>query len=114
MKSVKRPTEKSIDLAGLPFQPSASRTMILPLLIPAVNCWASIIRPLRGLTEPLFVQRLRNSSLSRCECYFFAMLLCISFAEGQIQAEHTRGAVVVFFSLKTICLWNQILVGNYK
>jgi hypothetical protein len=56
MKSVKRPTEKSIDLAGLPFQPSASRTMILPLLIPAVNCWASIIRPLRGLIEPLFMR----------------------------------------------------------
>src|SRR6266540_5723015 len=40
---------KTASIWGLPFQPSASRTTILPLLIPAVNCWATFIRPLRGL-----------------------------------------------------------------
>jgi tetratricopeptide (TPR) repeat protein len=47
---------KTASIWRLPFQPSASRTTILPVLIPAVNYWATIIRPLRGLTEALFVQ----------------------------------------------------------
>jgi hypothetical protein len=37
-------------------QPSVSRLQILKLFTPAVNCWASIIRPLCGLIDLLLVQ----------------------------------------------------------
>src|SRR6266545_7002190 len=45
---------KTASIFPLTFQPSASRTTILPLLIPAVNCWAIFIRPLRGLGRNTF------------------------------------------------------------
>jgi hypothetical protein len=37
-------------------QPSVSRTTLLFPLIPAVNCWAILSRPLSGLVELIFVQ----------------------------------------------------------
>lgn len=37
-------------------QPSASRTTNLALLSPAVNCWATIIRPRCGLMTLGFLQ----------------------------------------------------------
>jgi hypothetical protein len=54
MKSVKRTAEKIEDLVVI-VQSSASRTPILPLFIPAVNCWATIIRPLCGLIKANFL-----------------------------------------------------------
>jgi hypothetical protein len=43
---------KELAFGKLTFQPSASRTTFLSLTIPAVNCWAIIIRPLeRGLDK---------------------------------------------------------------
>jgi predicted alpha/beta superfamily hydrolase len=51
---------------------------MLSLLIPAVNCWAAIIRPLRGLIEPLFVQG--RPEVKRCAIRpaIFAAAVCTS------------------------------------
>ena len=53
MKSVKRTAERVED-PGVIIQPSASRTTNpSAILLPAVNCWATISRPLCGL-KPAF------------------------------------------------------------
>jgi hypothetical protein len=81
MQSVKRTVEKSRYLA-LITQPSASRTYVLSPFIPAVNCWATVIRPLsrterttfcakqlpaatRGLFQPKIVFALSPASFAQ-------------------------------------------------
>src|SRR6266540_6507456 len=76
---------KTASIWRLPFQPSATRTTILPLLIPAVNCWAIIIRPLRGLTQPLFVQS--------CPAVILDSLLLLNLF------------LITLFALEQLCVW---------
>ncbi len=57
-QSVKRTIEKE-RIQGRSLQPSASRTyMCLLLVLPAVNCWAIIIRPLRRTNKKTFCAKL--------------------------------------------------------
>lgn len=69
-KSVKRTTEKSC-YAVRPFSRPLHGLRFNFALIPAVNCWAIVIRPLRGLADLLFVQGLSApfSVMSKWKCY---------------------------------------------
>jgi hypothetical protein len=66
---VQRTAEKVV--ISLYPQPSASRTSIFLALIPAVNCWATISRPLMRTDRSSLIQLLPKQQLSKHEAPAF-------------------------------------------
>src|SRR5882724_7771844 len=63
---------KKLGIRPLSFSRPLHGLQILQLLFPAVNCWATIIRPLCGLRNLLFGQsppEERHVPFSKAECF---------------------------------------------